>query len=68
VVSVTPSATESAHEHADLRFVLATERPEAARPEKPGANLRWLSIPDAQELAGPDNLRETLARVDELLA
>lgn len=67
VVSVTPSATEPAHEHADLRFVLATDSPEATRPEKPGADLRWLSIPDAQQLAGPDNLRETLARVAELL-
>jgi 8-oxo-dGTP pyrophosphatase MutT (NUDIX family) len=67
VVPVTPSPTEPAHEHADLRFVLATGTPDAARPEKPGADLRWLTIPDAQKLAGPDNLREALSRVDQLI-
>lgn len=67
VVPVKPSATEPAHEHADLRFVLATDTPDAARPEKPGADLRWLTIPEAQELTRADTLRETLARVATLL-
>ncbi|BCB88464.1 NUDIX hydrolase [Phytohabitans suffuscus] len=68
VVPVNPSDTEPAHEHADLRFALATATPDAARPEKPGADLRWLSIPDARRIAGRNTLGETLARAGELLA
>jgi 8-oxo-dGTP pyrophosphatase MutT (NUDIX family) len=68
VVPVVASAREPAHEHADVRFVLATSDPDAARPEHDGADVRWLSIVEARELAGTDNLRETLDRVDALLA
>jgi 8-oxo-dGTP pyrophosphatase MutT (NUDIX family) len=67
IVSVPPGAKEPAHEHADLRFVLATEEPEAARPESPGAPLRWLSLSEAREATAEDNLRETLRRVEQLL-
>lgn len=67
VVPVVASAREPAHEHADVRFVLATSDPDAARPEHDGADVRWLSIVEACELAGTDNLRETLDRVDALL-
>jgi 8-oxo-dGTP pyrophosphatase MutT (NUDIX family) len=67
VVPVPASHREPAHEHADLRFVLATETPDAARPEKPTAALRWLSMPGARELVTEDNLRETLSRVERLL-
>jgi 8-oxo-dGTP pyrophosphatase MutT (NUDIX family) len=67
VVPVTGTAREPAHEHADLRFVLATGDPDAARPENPLAPLRWLRSDDA-ELADLDaNVRETLARVGRLL-
>jgi 8-oxo-dGTP pyrophosphatase MutT (NUDIX family) len=62
VVPVPANDRESAHEHGDLRFVLATEQPEAARPERPTDSLRWLSIPDALELTSEENVRETIRR------
>ncbi|GGK67073.1 hypothetical protein Sme01_09900 [Sphaerisporangium melleum] len=68
VVPVPASAVEPAHDHADLRFVLATATPEAARPEKPAAALRWLSFPEAREATTEENLRETLGRAERLLA
>jgi 8-oxo-dGTP pyrophosphatase MutT (NUDIX family) len=68
VVSVPASAHEPAHHHADLRFVLATETPDEARPERPTAPLRWLTIPEAHELITENNLRETLSRVEHLFA
>jgi hypothetical protein len=61
------SAKEPAHEQADVRFVLATGTPDAARPEHDGADVRWLSIVDARALTGEANLHETLNRVGELL-
>ncbi|GAA4685107.1 NUDIX hydrolase [Phytohabitans rumicis] len=67
VVAVPAGGDEPAHEHADIRFLLATGTPEAARPEKPGAELRWLSIVDAQAATSEPNVRETLARAGRLL-
>jgi 8-oxo-dGTP pyrophosphatase MutT (NUDIX family) len=66
VVPVPASSREPAHEHADLRFVLATGTPERARPEKPTAPVRWLELPEALALVAQDNLRETLTRVARL--
>ncbi|HLT11178.1 MAG TPA: NUDIX domain-containing protein [Micromonosporaceae bacterium] len=66
IVSVPAKGDEPAHEHADLRFVLATSTPDAARPEKPDAPLRWLSIADALEATTEANLRESLTRVGNL--
>ena len=66
VVPVPASPKEPAHEHADLRYVLATDRPEDARPEKPSAPLRWVALSSVQDLVTEDNLRETLSRVDRL--
>ncbi|MFI5914129.1 NUDIX hydrolase [Dactylosporangium sp. NPDC051541] len=63
VVPVNARGDEPAHEHADVRFVLATSTPEAARPEKPDAPLRWLSVAEALAVVTEPNLRETLARV-----
>jgi 8-oxo-dGTP pyrophosphatase MutT (NUDIX family) len=68
IVNVPASATEPAHQHADLRFVLATADPDAARPENPGAALRWVSPDEARELTSEPNFRETLSRVERLLA
>jgi 8-oxo-dGTP pyrophosphatase MutT (NUDIX family) len=62
VVPVPASDREPAHEHGDLRFVLATQQPEAIRPERPSASLRWLSIPDALALTSEENVRETIRR------
>lgn len=67
IVPVAPAWPEPAHEHADLRFVMATRTPEAARAENPGAPLRWLSLPAAHEATSQANLHETLSRVERLL-
>jgi 8-oxo-dGTP pyrophosphatase MutT (NUDIX family) len=67
VVPVPAGGDEPAHEHADLRFVLATEEPGAARAEAPDAPLRWLPLREAFEATSEANLRETLARVERLL-
>ena len=63
VVPVPASPKEPAHAHADVRYVLATDEPDAARPENPAAELRWLTVHDAQTLTTEDNLRETIGRV-----
>jgi 8-oxo-dGTP pyrophosphatase MutT (NUDIX family) len=68
VVDVPAARAEPAHEHADLRFVLATQQPGAVRPETPDAPLRWLSPREAYEATSQDNLREMLSRVRQLLA
>ena len=43
---------EPAHEHADLRYFMATGEPDAARPENPEAPLRWLTLAEARDLVG----------------
>jgi 8-oxo-dGTP pyrophosphatase MutT (NUDIX family) len=68
IVPVRAKGDEPAHEHADLRFVLETSRPDTARPEKPNAELRWLSLPEAHEATTSPNLRETLTRVEKLVS
>lgn len=67
IVPVNAKGDEPAHEHADLRFVLATAEPGAVRPERPNAPLRWLTVAQAHEATEP-NVREMLARVEGLLA
>jgi 8-oxo-dGTP pyrophosphatase MutT (NUDIX family) len=68
VVPVPPNRHEPAHEHADVRFVLATQRPDTARPENTTAALRWLTIPDALATTDEANVRETLTRVEHLFS
>lgn len=68
VCNVAPGKGEPAHEHADLRFIVATSAPDAAQPENPDAPLRWLTVAGARDLAGAGNLRYTLDRVESLLA
>jgi 8-oxo-dGTP pyrophosphatase MutT (NUDIX family) len=67
VVPVPGAKGEPAHHHADVRYVLATARPDAAVPERPSAPLRWVDLAEADTLVGRDNLRITLARVAALL-
>ena len=62
------SATEPAHEHADLRYFLATGRPDEIVAENEHSPLRWLSLDEARDLVGGNNLRLTLDRADEVLA
>lgn len=66
IVSVPANDREPAHEHGDLRYVLATDRPEEARPEDDVAELRWLTVPEALALTGEDNVAELIRRVGEL--
>jgi 8-oxo-dGTP pyrophosphatase MutT (NUDIX family) len=66
IVPVPASAREPAHEHADLRFVLATDDPAAAAPENSSGHLRWLSITEAHALTSEDNVRESLRRIEAL--
>ena len=68
IVPVPASSTEPAHQHADVRFILATQDPEAARPEGPDAPLRWLPVSQAREATSEANLRTALQRVGDLLA
>jgi 8-oxo-dGTP pyrophosphatase MutT (NUDIX family) len=66
--SVPAGHGEPAHEHADLRYFLATPNPDAARPETPDAPLRWLAVDEARALTVAGNLRHTLDRAAVLLA
>jgi 8-oxo-dGTP pyrophosphatase MutT (NUDIX family) len=68
VVAVPAGRGEPAHEHADLRLVLATQAPGAARPENPDAPVRWLPSDEARQATSEANFRETLSRVARLLA
>ena len=45
IVNVPAGKGEPAHEHADVRFFMATQAPDAIRPESAHAPLRWLSLP-----------------------
>jgi 8-oxo-dGTP pyrophosphatase MutT (NUDIX family) len=67
IVDVPAGKGEPAHEHADLRYFMATGTPEATRAENSDAPLRWLSLTEAHEATSEANLRETLARVERLL-
>ncbi|MBV9384000.1 MAG: NUDIX domain-containing protein [Streptosporangiaceae bacterium] len=67
IVDVPPGKGEPAHQHADVRFFMATEDPDAARAENENAPLRWLSITGACELTATDNLKETLARLRRVM-
>jgi 8-oxo-dGTP pyrophosphatase MutT (NUDIX family) len=67
VVPVPAGGDEPAHEHADLRYALATARPDDVVPESPAAPLRWVPLAGAFEAVGHDNLRDTLGRVAALL-
>jgi 8-oxo-dGTP pyrophosphatase MutT (NUDIX family) len=63
ICGVAPGKGEPAHEHADLRYFLATDHPEATVPENPESPLRWLTVAEARDLVAPNNLAETLDRL-----
>jgi 8-oxo-dGTP pyrophosphatase MutT (NUDIX family) len=67
IVGVPPGKGEPAHEHADLRYFMATQTPDAARAENADAPLRWLSLPEARAVTSEANLLETMARLGCLL-
>jgi hypothetical protein len=68
IVGVPAGKGEPAHEHADLRYFMATDTPDAARAENEDAPLRWLSLSEAREATPEANLLETMARLERLLA
>jgi 8-oxo-dGTP pyrophosphatase MutT (NUDIX family) len=67
IVDVPARGDEPDHQHADLRFIMATAEPDAARPEHPDAPLRWLSVPEARAVATEGNVRDLLDRAESLL-
>ncbi len=67
VVPVSAARDEPAHEHADIRYVLATRRPHLATAESADAPLRWTPVGDAVAEVEEENLREGLVRVARLL-
>ena len=46
---------------------MATQAPDAIRPDEPHAPLRWLSLAEAREPPSQPNLKETLARIESFL-
>ena len=67
IVSVPAGKGEPAHEHADIRYFMASRAPDQARVENPDAPLRWLSLTAAREITSEPNLKETLTRLERLL-
>jgi len=67
IVDVGASATEPAHRHGDIRFVMATSSPDAIVAESEDAPLRWCTLVEADDLVVEENLKVLLARVAVLL-
>jgi 8-oxo-dGTP pyrophosphatase MutT (NUDIX family) len=67
IVNVPAGKGEPAHEHADLRFFMATGSPDTVRAENEHAPLRWLPMAQAHEATSEANLREALTRLERLL-
>jgi 8-oxo-dGTP pyrophosphatase MutT (NUDIX family) len=67
VVPVPAGRGEPAHEHADLRFFLATRTPEAAGAESADAPLRWLTVSEAARATGNQSVVMSLARLRGLM-
>lgn len=68
IVGVPAGGDEPAHEHGDIRYLLATNTPELALAESDQAPLRWLHLDEAEAEATEENVRELLRRARELLA
>jgi 8-oxo-dGTP pyrophosphatase MutT (NUDIX family) len=67
IVNVPAGQGEPAHQHADLRYFMATQEPDAIRAENEDAPLRWLYLLEASQATSEANLKETLARLGRLL-
>jgi 8-oxo-dGTP pyrophosphatase MutT (NUDIX family) len=62
IVPVLEAPGEPAHEHADVRYVLQTQRPDDVPPEREGVPLRWFTRDEALEVAD-EGLARLLRRV-----
>jgi 8-oxo-dGTP pyrophosphatase MutT (NUDIX family) len=67
IVPVPAGKSEPEHEHGDIRYVLATERPESVVAESESAQLAWLDVEEAIQKVGWDNLRTCLLRIAALM-
>ena len=65
IVDVVAAADELPHEHADLRYLLATDQPDDAPDEREGVALQWFTLGDALAVAD-DGLARLLRRVPGL--
>lgn len=66
IVPVPAGRGEARHEHADIRYLLATHRPEDAKPETESARLRWLELAEAASAVSEENTRTCLRRIAEV--
>jgi 8-oxo-dGTP pyrophosphatase MutT (NUDIX family) len=64
IVTVNAAGDEGAHAHGDLRYLLATDRPDELPTEVEGVPLRWVSIDEARVVAdgGLGRLLDVAAR------
>jgi 8-oxo-dGTP pyrophosphatase MutT (NUDIX family) len=67
IVPVPAGKGEPAHHHADLRYMLSTQRPDETSPESEHAQLRWLDVEQAVQEITEENLRVCLLRVADAL-
>ena len=67
IVPVPADGDEPAHEHADIRYVLATARPEQLQAESEDTAVRWLGFDAARAEITEANLLELLDRVERLV-
>jgi 8-oxo-dGTP pyrophosphatase MutT (NUDIX family) len=65
VVPVVAAKGEPAHEHADVRYLLATDRPDDVPAEVEGVPLRWCTVEEAVALADP-GLERLLRRYEAI--
>jgi len=65
IVDVTPTPKEPGHRHADLRYLLATDRPEDVPAEVEGVPLKWCTLDEALALAD-EGLERLLRRIPGL--
>jgi len=66
IVPVPAGRGEASHEHADIRYLLATEQPGLATPESDSAPVQWLRLTDAISATAEDNLRDCLERIAQV--
>jgi 8-oxo-dGTP pyrophosphatase MutT (NUDIX family) len=67
VCQVNASAGEPEHQHADLRFLLATEDPDGIAAEDERSPLRWVTLAAARAEFGAESMAVTLDRAERLL-
>jgi 8-oxo-dGTP pyrophosphatase MutT (NUDIX family) len=65
IVDVNATPNEPAHQHADLRYLLVTDDPDAVPAEVEGVPLRWMTLDDALAVAD-EGLERLLRRVPGL--